>query len=386
MFLFELFEIKEDSNLEEIKSAYERKISDIKTSRYSKDEIDIKILILDKTYMILSDKFLSKKYQLIDSKIKELSKEQKIKIKRRYNSALKRDIRQSQESKGIIHYNRDLELVNFLYELSINQNIHSKLIEEYFLFLDESYEEITIEKYKVISNNPVKWDNEPLGIEKEDNLENDNPSGLEEDDYTNTNNSIETKQKTLGKNEFEITDNPSKVALYIFISIIILMIIGSIFSNYQINEKESNLSDSRIDRALNNPLLYWEYQFASPTHDNTYMTIKKDNNKYCFLVGVTFDKNIDSYYYLEDKYDDGEISIRTSDFRINQLYSFHGSRIYACQSMFDDFEIVTEYSYNVSEGESIYLLFEVDLSELTEPIIFKYKNIPITELIIDELD
>lgn len=195
----------------------------------------------------------------------------------------------------------------------------------------------------------------------------------------------------------------SKLLLIIgIVSLVVVVTIGAVYVYLENEKKEAEIArletlereeNERINRALNDQLLYWNLEFASPTYDDTYTTFypfddatnTDVSDQMCILVGVTANKNSKGKFVLDDSIDGGLFDFELSEFTINDYTPLNSAQ--ECGWNLDDYQVEYNDSFSLYSGESSFVLFKMNLSDLTsDSYNFMYKYLTITSLDTSNLD
>lgn len=189
----------------------------------------------------------------------------------------------------------------------------------------------------------------------------------------------------------------SKLPLIIvLVSLVVVVLCGAVYVYLENEKKEAEIArletlereeNERVNRALNDQLLYWGLEFASPTYDDTYTTFYPFNDatntdisdQMCILVGVTANKKPEGKFVLEDSVDGGLFNFELSEFTINDYTPLNSAQ--ECGWNLDDYQVEYNDSFSLYSGESSFVLFKMNLSDLTsDSYNFMYKYMTITSL------
>lgn len=214
------------------------------------------------------------------------------------------------------------------------------------------------------------------------------------------------------KNEVEIISEPKsevkqtkKKSNVLFIVLIVLLIgAGSIYGIYTYMEnqriekelaeeqariqEEERIEKARVDKAIEQPLLYWDLTYVSPDNDDTYTTYYgydevNDVNlmdQICVIVGVSPMKDTNSEHYLDDSVDGGKFKFNLNEFYING-YTPLSDNPGNCTWNVKDYPIQYNSEFELANGESTLVLFKIKVSDLKHPAYdFTYKYMVITSL------
>lgn len=151
--------------------------------------------------------------------------------------------------------------------------------------------------------------------------------------------------------------------------------------------EEEKAEKARVDKALEQPYLYWDLTYTSANDNGTYTAYyaydEANNVAYfdqmCVIVGVSPVKNVDSEYYLDDTIDGGKFKFNLNEFYINGYTPIKNKG--NCSWRIKDYKIQYNSEFELSSGESSLLLFKIKVSDLQQSSSdFTYKYITITSL------
>ena len=190
----------------------------------------------------------------------------------------------------------------------------------------------------------------------------------------------------------------SKLALiFVIVSLVVVVTVGAVYVYLENEKREAEIArletlereeNERVNHALNDQLLYWNLEFASPDNDDTYVTyypFDESTNtnimdQICIVVGVKADKLTEGEFVLDDTVDGGLFNFKLSEFTINGYSPLSG---FAQECGWNVKEYPIEYSdeFSIYEGESRFVIFKIYLSDLADDVYeFKYKYKGITTL------
>lgn len=197
-----------------------------------------------------------------------------------------------------------------------------------------------------------------------------------------------------------ISNNPikpkkkSKLPLILLIvSLGVVVLFGAVYVYLENEKKEAEIArletlereeNERVNRALNDQLLYWNLEFASPDNDDTYMTFypfdesvnDSQMDQMCVLVGVTANKRPDGKFVLDDSIDGGLFNFELSEFTINDYTPLNSAQ--ECGWNIEDYQVEYNDSFSLLSGESRLILFKMYLTDLSlgsYNFMYKYKTI-----------
>ncbi|HET6784595.1 MAG TPA: zinc ribbon domain-containing protein [Erysipelotrichaceae bacterium] len=189
----------------------------------------------------------------------------------------------------------------------------------------------------------------------------------------------------------------SKLLLIIgIVSLVVVVLFGAVYVYLENEKREAEIArletiereeNERVNRALNDQLLYWNLEFASPTYDDTYTTFypfvgatnTDVSDQMCILVGVTANKNSKGKFVLDDSIDGGLFDFELSEFTINDYTPLNSAQ--ECGWNIEDYQVEYNDSFSLYSGESSFVLFKMNLSDLTsDSYNFMYKYMTITSL------
>jgi len=195
----------------------------------------------------------------------------------------------------------------------------------------------------------------------------------------------------------------SKLALIlVIVSLVIVVSVGAVYVYLENEKREAEIArletlereeNERVNRALNDQLLYWSLEFASPSNDDTYTTFYpfddvSDSNQMdqmCIVVGVTANKRPESKFALDDSIDGGLFDFELSEFTINDYTPLNSAQ--ECGWNLDGYKIEYNDTFSLLSGESTLILFKMSLADLTsDSYNFMYKYLTITSLDTSTLD
>lgn len=212
----------------------------------------------------------------------------------------------------------------------------------------------------------------------------------------------------MSQNNFNDVKKTKKKVNFLIISLMVLLIGGGlIYGGYtylenqrierEIAEKlaeeqarileEEKLEKARVDKALEQPYLYWDLTYTSANDNGTYSAYyaydEANNVAYfdqmCVIVGVSPVKNVDSEYFIEDTIDGGKFKFNLNEFYINGYTPIKNKG--NCAWRINDSKIQYNSEFELSSGESALLLFKIKVSDLKQTSSdFTYKYITITTL------
>jgi uncharacterized Zn finger protein (UPF0148 family) len=184
--------------------------------------------------------------------------------------------------------------------------------------------------------------------------------------------------------------------ILIIVSLVVVVSVGAVYVYLENEKREAEIArletlereeNERVNRALNDQLLYWNLEFASPDNDDTYIAyypFDESNNSYqmdqmCIIVGVTAHKQETGKFVLDDSIDGGLFDFKLSEFTINDNVPLSSNQ--ECGWNVKDYPIEYNESFSLLSGESKLVLFKMYLSDLTwDSYDFKYKYSTITSL------
>jgi len=206
-----------------------------------------------------------------------------------------------------------------------------------------------------------------------------------------------------------ISNNPikpkkkSKLPLIIgIVSLVVVVLCGAVYVYLENEKREAEIArletlereeNERVNRALNDQLLYWSLEFTSPENDDTYTTFYpfdevSDTNQMdqmCIVVGVTANKRPESKFALDDSIDGGLFDFELSEFTINDYTPLNSAQ--ECEWNLDGYQIEYNDTFSLLSGESRLILYKMYLSDLTsDSYNFMYKYMTITSLDTSSLD
>lgn len=201
-----------------------------------------------------------------------------------------------------------------------------------------------------------------------------------------------------------ISNNPikpkkkSKLPLILgILGLVVVVTIGAVYVYLENEKREAEIArletlereeNERVNRALNDQLLYWNLDFASPDNDDTYVTyypFDESTNtnimdQICIVVGVKADKLTEGEFVLEDSVDGGLFNFMLSEFTINDYSPLSGSP-QECSWNVKEYPIEYNDEFSLYDGESRLVIFKIYLSDIAgDAYEFKYKYKGITTL------
>jgi len=195
----------------------------------------------------------------------------------------------------------------------------------------------------------------------------------------------------------------SKLALIlVIVSLVVVVTIGAVYVYLENEKREAEIArleklereeNERVNRALNDQLLYWDLEFASPDNNDTYVTyypFDESTNtnimdQMCIVVGVTANKRPASKFALDDSIDGGLFDFELSEFTLNDYTPLNSAE--DCGWSLEDYQIEYNDTFSLLSGESRLVLFKLYLTDLTrDSYDFMYKYLSITSLNTSSLD
>ncbi len=189
----------------------------------------------------------------------------------------------------------------------------------------------------------------------------------------------------------------SKLLLIIgLVCLVVVVLCGAVYVYLENEKKEAEIArletlerkeNERVNRALNDQLLYWNVEFASPDNDDTYKTFypfdesvnDSQMDQMCVLVGVTANKRPSGKFVLDDSIDGGLFNFELSEFTINDYTPLNSAQ--ECGWNLDDYQIEYNDAFSLLSGESRLILFKMYLTDLSlDSYNFMYKYLTITSL------
>lgn len=186
--------------------------------------------------------------------------------------------------------------------------------------------------------------------------------------------------KNILKTKTKVKSPFSKKYIRIGIVIISLMLLITIYLN--VREKQ------RVQRALDNPELYWVVEATGEAfveYDDSYVDLQPNQNlifipaKFkCVVTEIKANKNRDSFYYIDDEYDNSKIELNLKDFSLYGTSPLISSSFSECLDLsFADIRIkyapILRNKFVLEEGKSRYILFEIPFATPND-INLKYKD------------
>ncbi len=186
----------------------------------------------------------------------------------------------------------------------------------------------------------------------------------------------------------------------LFIAPLLLILIITIvsYANYlKINEylltqlaaqrKQDQIINEKMDAillTLSNQTRYWTINVTETDSWIVQGTQDEDIKEICVVVGLSFTKNVDSPFYLDDSYDDGLFSFYTVLLKLNTTEFSHQS-ISGCSHMSDKYDVVyPNSSIYIRDGEVFYFITKVNSTLLQEKYPLVYTDQPIIELTLND--
>lgn len=191
----------------------------------------------------------------------------------------------------------------------------------------------------------------------------------------------------ISSNEPEVGNDPKrKIMMALFLVMMIFLAVNS--GPTSIEETNEILKN----KALENPELYWSFDFADPYPNDECIDcyiltpayeegIGDIDGQYCLVMGVTSYKDKYTSYYLTDDEDGGTITVNIDDFTINNF--IHPTKLSdskGCGYFEGEIDILNESQIISHEGDTYYLLFELDEKDLKLDMYPEFRGNYITSL------
>jgi curved DNA-binding protein CbpA len=372
MFLYNVLGVDKKSSLQDVKNAYRNLAKKYHPDLNEDEGTEIVFKTIKIAYEILSNDYTRSKYDNAIMQVDSIyASDFLTNFEKEVKNAYLQDLSLSMEFNRKIVSNLDYFIANTINSLTIGRGIAPNEIEKTIKKAYAKYEQMATKDTRSEVKKEVRFEDTTPEIPK------------------------------------DLKKRKSNFSVFLIIGVVVLIIsIAALANNPQaqaeFKRKEElrqqeikaeqqaiereRLKQERVAKARLNPDLYWKFTFASPDKDNTFVakyavdySDRVNKNMYCVVVGVTATKNTGSVYYLDDSYDNGSISLALDDFKIGSTKATSFVK-YDCDYIKRMYPITTSWSFLMTKGETVYLLFEIYTKVVNDSEQFKYKNTLITDL------
>lgn len=163
-----------------------------------------------------------------------------------------------------------------------------------------------------------------------------------------------------------------------------------LYSQYteQLNrDKAMNMKMDKVLNSLVNQTLYWDVELTEWNwwYSQNSISYRINKSEFCVVVGLSFEKKLRSYYYLDDSYDDGLFSFYSNKLKLNNQNPVSSSYVSDCFNVYDSYNI-TSFSteFNIKNGEVYYFLIKLNRNQLKEDNLLQYGDYVIANLGFEE--
>lgn len=158
-------------------------------------------------------------------------------------------------------------------------------------------------------------------------------------------------------------------------------------NQYQLTQLDAQLKHNQVVNEKMNEILmslfsqtrYWTISLVE-----TDAMVAQHTNEVCVVVGLSFKKNVDSPFYLDDSYDDGLFHFTTLLLNLNNS-SFSHRSIPECSSLNSKYSVVypTE-NFHIRENEVYYFLTKITSNQFKARNSLNYAKQTFIELKFDD--
>lgn len=159
---------------------------------------------------------------------------------------------------------------------------------------------------------------------------------------------------------------------------------------YNAQLDKDRVINSRMDRillSLDNQTSYWNIELSewSWWYSINNINFRENTNEFCVVVGLSFNKDTKSPYYIDNSYDDGLFNFSLEQLKINSQIRFRADYISECYDAYISYDIKNNSpNLIINNGDTYYFLTKFNRNQLNERHLLQYGNHSIVNLMLNE--